>query len=1121
MRAAMLGFGFAIALWAQSESANMTGDVTDASGSVLPGVVITLTNESTGFTTTVSTNETGRYFIAGLRPGAYTLSAARSGFKKYVGSGVTLQINQTARLDISLAVGDTAEQITVAAEAPLLETETSGRGAVIDERKIVELPLNGRDYTLLAQLSPGVLPATPRLQSIGFKGAFNVNGNRAFQNAFLLDGVDNTSYSNSFRGGNTQVVQPSIDALQEFKIQTNAYSAEFGRSSGALVNAVIKSGTNAVHGSAYEFHRNRALDATNFFSNKTGAEKPFRLRNQFGGSLGGPIVRNKLFLFGDYEGLRDRTGIVRLSSVPQPIWAKGMFTVPISNPYNASDTGTDFLRPATPDCNDGSGRCWIIPANLIDPVGQKVLNVNPAPNTGTPGQIDNNYVSVPIDRNRTDQFDIRGDANATSRLSFFARYSFSDTNMFRPGMRPGLSEGSQNDTFGSALWRSPGVAGGATWTLSPNLLMESRVGIALGDYRQAPVNAGSGCPDKLIGITGLPTDEEICGGLPVFDLAGGIGRRIGRTTSQPQFQTPHAYDFRGSLAWNHSAHAIKFGAEVLRVSTGIRDVSALLGRFTLSGRFSGQPSGANAGYQGGVADLLLGLPTQYAQDSNTVFHQSQDMYFVFVQDDWKATRRLTLNYGIRYEFATPPRERDNQWANYDPATNAFVSAGDGSLFDRSLIHPDRNNFAPRFGFAWSPLRRTVVRGAYGIFYSHTNRMGREGLLGFNYPFVVSRTSQISGSNTLKFSNAIFRMQDGVPAGFVDASKVDPSTVSRKAQDMNQRTPYTQQWNFGIQQELGRDTVFEVSYVGNRGLKLPAFRNLNQQPVVFNAAGVPSAGPRPLAAAGLNADIQLLQNIGVSNYHSFQTRLEKRFSAGISGLLSYTWGKALTNAVDHLSTSGVGNGVDVGVFKDPQNGLDRRAEYGLAEFDIKHRVIGSAVWQLPFGKGRRYADMGRVADILVGGWEFAPIITVQSGLGLTITQSNLLSIGSERQSRPNRLQNGTLPSDQRTADRYFDTNAFRILQTSPTLEGFVPFQAYGNSGVGVLRGPGLFNVDFNLSKNFALSEKYTLQFRSEFFNALNHTNLGVPGVNISSGGFGAVSQTSTEARIIQFALKLRF
>ena len=341
MRAAMLVFASTIALWAQSESANMTGDVTDASGSVLPGVVITLTNESTGFTTTISTNETGRYFIAALSPGAYTLSAARSGFKKYVGSGVTLQINQTARLDISLAVGDTAEQITVAAEAPLLETETSGRGAVIDERKIVELPLNGRDYTLLAQLSPGVLPATPRLQSIGFKGAFNVNGNRAFQNAFLLDGVDNTSYSNSFRGGNTQVVQPSIDALQEFKIQTNAYSAEFGRSSGALVNAVIKSGTNAVHGSAYEFHRNRALDATNFFSNKTGAEKPFRLRNQFGGSLGGPIVRNKLFLFGDYEGLRDRTGIVRLSSVPQPIWAKGMFTVPISNPARRFSAGAD------------------------------------------------------------------------------------------------------------------------------------------------------------------------------------------------------------------------------------------------------------------------------------------------------------------------------------------------------------------------------------------------------------------------------------------------------------------------------------------------------------------------------------------------------------------------------------------------------------------------------------------------------------------------------------------------------------------------------------------------------------------------------------------------------------
>ena len=324
---------------------------------------------------------------------------------------------------------------------------------------------------------------------------------------------------------------------------------------------------------------------------------------------------------------------------------------------------------------------------------------------------------------------------------------------------------------------------------------------------------------------------------------------------------------------------------------------------------------------------------------------------MFIQDDWKVTPRLTLNYGLRYEIATPPRERDNQWANFDYATQKFVSAKDGSIFDQALIHPDYNNFAPRFGFSLTATQRTVVRGGYGIFYNHMNRLGREGLLGFNYPFIITRSDTISGSNTLKIDSALLRLQDGVPAGYIDATKVNPATVSRKAQDMNQRSPYTQQWNFGIQREILANVVFDLAYVGNRGLKLPAFRNLNQQPVVFSPAGVPSAGARPYASLGLSSDIQLLENLGVSNYHSLQARLEKRFSAGLSALVSYTWGKALTTSVDHLSTSGVGNGVDVGVFKEPQNGYNRRAEYGLAEFDVKQRFVASAVWQIPYGHGQ--------------------------------------------------------------------------------------------------------------------------------------------------------------------------
>ncbi len=1095
-------------LYSQSELAALTGLVTDPTGSVIAGAEVRAVNQATNIAAATVTNDEGRYFLPSLKPGVYSVSASRSGFKTSVNNGVALQVNQTMRFDVALQVGEVAERITVEAETTLLQTETQGRGAVIDERKIVELPLNGRDYNQLALLSPGVLAPTPRLQSIGFKGAFNVNGNRVFHNAFLLDGVDNTSYSNSFRGGNVQVVQPSIDALQEFKIQTNAYSAEFGRSSGALINAVIKSGTNSLHGSLYEFHRNDNLDANNFFANATGAAKPFRLRNQFGGTLGGPIVRDKTFVFGDYEGLRDRLGTVRLSSVPQPAWRSGRFPIAISNPLNPNDTGTDFRQPGTADCNNG-GFCWILPANLIDPVGKRILDVAPNPNTGAAGQIDNNYVNVPIERNRTDQFDVRADHNFSSSVSLFGRYSFSDTNLFRPAPRPGLAEGSFNDTFGAALWRSQQIALGNTWTLSPSVVSELRFGFTRGNFFQTPPNFGSGCPEQLIGLKNAPTDESICGGLPVINFPGGNLQRLGRTTSVPQFQTPRSWTIRDAISWVRGAHAIKFGGEYLSLKTGIRDVSTLLGAFTFSGRFSGQ----NGSYAGGVSDLLLGFPTRYQQDSNTVFNQSQKVYSFYVQEDWKAARSLTINLGVRYEFATPPKERDFLWANLDRSTNTYVAAKKGSIFDETTIHPDWNNVAPRLGFAWSAMKGTVIRGSYGIFYNHTNRQGREGLLGFNPPFIVLADANIAGSNTLKSANAIFRLQDGIPAGFVDLSRVNLRTVSRKGQDPFQRSTYVQQWNFGIQQQMTRDVLFEVSYVGNSGRKLAAFRNLNQRPVTFNAQGAPVAGTQPLASFALEGDIQYLENIGISNYHSFQTRVEKRFSRGLSALVSYTWGKALTDSVDHLSTSGAGNGVDVGVFREPQDGYNRRNEYGLAEFDVKQRFVASAVWQLPYA-----AD--RPLGLVFGGWEFSPIITVSEGLGLTITQSQLLNLGGERRSRPTRLANGDLPSGQRTPTRWFDTSAFAILQTSPTVAGFIPNTAFGNSGVGVIRGPGLGNFDFNLSKTFKLTESKTLQFRSEFFNAFNRANFSVPGVN-ASAGFGQITSTATEARIIQFALKFKF
>ncbi|HET8549084.1 MAG TPA: carboxypeptidase regulatory-like domain-containing protein, partial [Bryobacteraceae bacterium] len=665
----------------QFESASLRGTVTDRSGALLAGVSVTAANEGTDAIDRAVTGQHGLYLFPSIRPGRYYVSARAEGFKELVIMQLSLQVNQAARLDLVLDVGSVKESVYVAATQPLLETESSSRGAVIDQRRIAELPLNGRDYNQLALLSPGVLPGTPRLLGIGFRGAFNVNGNRVVQNAFQLDGVDNTSYSNSFRGNNMQVIQPSVEALQEFKIQTNAYSAEFGRSAGALINAISRSGSNALHGSVYEFHRNDNFDAATFFSNRNRLAKPVRLRNQFGGAAGGRIVRNQTFFFADYEGLRSREGTVRTSSVPQTVWKQGLFTIPIYNPYNPNDTGADFRIEATPLCNDGRGNCWQIRRSLIDPVGQRVIDVSPAPNAGAPGQLDNNFVFAPADRNRTDQFDIRIDHNLPRLATLFGRYSFADTDYFRPSFRPGLSEGSNNDTFGTADLRSQALVTGITWILAPRLLSETRVGWMQGDFQQLPVNQGSGCPEQLIGLKGSLSDESICGGLPVFNFNGVLSRRIGRTTSQPQFQTPHGRNVRQSFARIAQVHTLKFGGEFVQASTGIRDISALLGNFDFTGRFSGQ----NGQYQGAVADLLLGFPTRYQQDSNTVFQLYQNMYFAYLQDDWKAAKRITLNLGLRYEFATPPRERDWKWTNFDPRAGRFVEAKSGSLFEEALL----------------------------------------------------------------------------------------------------------------------------------------------------------------------------------------------------------------------------------------------------------------------------------------------------------------------------------------------------------------------------------------------------------------------------------------------------
>ncbi|MFN0122482.1 MAG: carboxypeptidase regulatory-like domain-containing protein [Blastocatellia bacterium] len=1081
----LLSTGFA---WGQQESATITGEVRDGAGAVVPGATITVTRVETGFSLRNETNEQGFYTVPSLKPGPYTVTVEKTGFRKFIRSGVTLQVNQVARIDIALQIGELSSTVEITEATALLETETSARGSVIDQKKIVDLPLNGRDYNQLALLSPGVLPTTPRLASVNFKGAMNVNGNRTFNNVFLLDGVDNISYSNSFRGENVQLVQPSIEALQEFKIQTNAYSAEFGRSSGAVINATIKSGTNAIRGSLYEFLRNDKLDANNFFSNALSAPKPVRKRNQYGAAVGGPLVKNRTFWFADYEGLREREGVPRVRLVPTVAEKAGLFSSSVVDPFA---TG----RPAFTQNTAGQ---WVIPQSRWDPVGAKIVALIPDPTNivnGVPV-----YASTPVTRIRQDQFDVRIDHQLASNITLFGRYSFVDVNTFRPAPLPGLSEGSFNDAFGANLNRSQGLAYGLTWTFSPSFVGDFRFGWARGNYFTNPPNFGVDGA-AAIGLKNVPSDPSIVGGVPKVNIQGFDA--VGRHTSTPQFQTPRSWNPRATFSWNHGQHLIKFGGEFLHVQTKINDLNATIGRMNFENRFTNRA----------VGDLLLGLPSQLALTSFTVMDQGQNMQFVFLQNDYKLTSRLTLNMGMRYEYATPPVEKDNRFVNFDPATGKEVFAKDGGIFERALIHPDRNNFAPRFGFSWSPTTRFVVRGAYGIFFNHTVRQGREGLLGFNPPYLVDNLLQTTVTGAAAISTAApFRLQNGYPTGLLDPASLAP-TIGRRAQDAFQRTAYIQQYNFGMQYELYKDLLLDVAYVGNKGTKLNGFRNINQRAVVPAANGSQTAGARPYAAFG---DIQWMENRVGATYNSLQARLEKRFSNGVTGLISYTWGKALTGAPDHISTSGGGAGFDTGTFREPQDGNNTRADRGLAEFDLKHRFVASYVWELPFGHGRRWgSNINTAANLLLGGWQVTGIHALQTGLGLTATLggASVLNIGGERRARPNLVGNPELSGSQRTLARWFNIDAFQ--------PSFNPApQAFGTAGVGVMRGPGSVNFDFTLAKNFNVSERRFFQFRTEFFNAFNRANFGPPNIARDSSGFGQIL-TAANARIVQFALKFYF
>ena len=808
-------------------------------------------------------------------------------------------------------------------------------------------------------------------------------------------------------------------------------------------------------------------------------------RNQFGVAVGGPIQKDKVFWFANYEGVRGREGVPQTRAVPSAQVKAGVFNTPVFDPFAT-------FKP--PFGRNALGQ-WVIPPDRWDPVAAKIVALIPDPNV--PGT--NIYASTPVTRTRADQFDVRMDYQLSANTRLFGRYSFTDSDVFRPGPLPGLADGSYSDAFGSNENRSQGIAVGLTHVFSPSVVGDFRLGWTRGNYFTSPPNAGIDGPAQ-VGLQNVPNDPGIIGGLPAIGLLGFDA--IGRSLSTPQFQTPRTWNPRLTFSAQKGRHSLKFGFEFLKTETKINDLPATIGAMGFSGLFSGASLG----------DLLLGLPSAFDLTSFTVIDRGQRLYSYFVQDDYKLARSLTVNIGLRYEYGTPPEDKDNHLANFDPASGTMLFAKSGSIFDRTLIHPDRNDWAPRIGFSYSPWSHWVLRGAYGVFYNHTVRQGREGMLGLNPPFLVDNIIVTNAfGSTAVASAAPFRLVDGYPAGLLDPNALSP-TVYRRAEDSNQRSPYVQQFNFGIQRELTPNLLLDVAYVGNKGTKLPALRNINSPGVIQNPNGTESAGARSYPGFG---DIQWAENRASSSYNSLQASLEKRFSLGLSGLLSYTWSKTLTDAADQLSTSLVGPGIDTGVYSVPQNTNDLRAERGPAEFDIAHRLSGSYVFAMPWGRTRLWGrSWGRTEDLILGNWQLSGIYVFQTGIPLTATLGGptVLNLGTDRVARPNLVLNPELPASERTVDRWFNTDAFTIPGPSQ--------QAFGSEGVGVMRGPGYSNFDFSIAKNIAVGEARSIQFRTELFNAFNHANFGPPDIRREAVTFGRIS-TAASARIIQFGLKFYF
>jgi len=1091
----------------------ITGVVTDPSGSAIAGANVTVTNKATGASRSAVSNEAGIYSLPSLLPGAYDLRIEKQGFRAASRPGIELQVQQTARVDAALQLGQVSEVVEVSAAGSLINTENATVGTVIENRRIVELPLNGRNFLQLVALSPNTNYGFSAAGSASRQGGtrtdqqISISGQRVFFNRFTLDGVENTDVN-----FNTYVILPSIDALQEFKVQSGIYPAEFGRSF-SQVNVSTKSGGNAFHGAVFEFLRNSALDAQQYaFTRLRPAKSPFRW-NQYGFELDGPVMipklfngRNRLFFMSNFEGFRERRqGQAVFNTPPASIRTGNLSSVPTPIFDPNTRTRVDGRLVAQPFPNN------TIPQNRIHPTSVKFFEFIPEPNVNT-AALANNLVVLqnrPIDK---DQFLQRIDFVESNNSNWFGRYAWTDEQQLTPAIK---LNGLKLATVAKQALISN------TRVLSANKINEFRFGHNKFFNTIGPELAFSRNVLGELAIPNLPSPAPAAWAPPGVAIQGFAGFGGG---DGPWTNNNHVFQWVDNFSWTRGRHSLRFGAEIRRDRYNQLGNQFLMGAFNFDALATVNPA-SPTGTGFGFGDYLLGTirQSQHGLVPAVAQFRATGQYY-YADDVWKIGPRLTLTLGLRYEYTPPWSDRTRTMMNLAVVDWArgqrnvadlsrhpvLVRAGTGDFFEGTvlrfnqgieqiqvardgrlgnrLVKEDRNDFAPRLGLAWSPTSKWTLRLGAGAFYAQD-----VGNLIFDMSRnIAGRRQDIVSVDTPDLSwNRVFLSPGGQVV--VNRPTIFINSVDR-------RTPYSLQYVANVQRELSSKEAVEIGYLGSVSHRLQ-FLTFQNKAVPAPADGGSIISRRPFTEFG---NIHMASNDGNAAYHSLSFKFQRRMSAGLTHLTSYTWSRA----IDY--SSGIRSDSNDGGF--PQNNDCLSCERGLSTFHVAHRAVTSVLYDLPFGSGKPYLSSGGIANQIVGGWQVSSILTLQSGSPFTIRAGRDQANTSRDDDRPASTgRNAAFPRGQQDPQRWFDTSQFSL----------APFGTFGNVGRSTGTSGGIIGWDFSVLKNFPIHEQHRVQFRFEAFNAPNHPNWGFPNANMSSASFGAVTSTRGNLRSLQFALKYLF